>query len=86
MSEAKKRVMCQLRPCINKSFIRHHRENIYQIQCGDNFMGFSTDYAEKFKNFYMYGGKNTIWLISQSSNFLGWETWHGLQAYGRGGS
>ena len=86
MDDAKKRAMSEMRPKLNTSLVRQHRDNIYQIQAGDNFIGISTDYAEKFKNFYMYGGKNIIWLVSQQSNFLGWETWHGLLAYGRGGS
>lgn len=62
------------------------RNDVFNIQAGNSLSGMGTDYGQSFKNFYMWGGDNTIYRISKNANVKGSETFHGLEAFAKGGS
>jgi hypothetical protein len=63
------------------------RRDVYDIHIGNFISGVSTELGGGlFRNFYIWGGKNIIEIISSSANVHASETSHGFGAYGRGGS
>ena len=74
-------------PKIILDVTNNFRRDIFDIHIGNFISGVSTELGGGlFRNFYIWGGKNIIEIVSSSANVQASETSHGFGTYGRGGS